>query len=274
MRTPSPRFAAAALALIAIASVAGAQKQPRAFVRVTARDSSGAPVTDAELTIKRGLRDIVAQGTTDQSGLALLAVEVKDSTDFDVAMRKIGYRRTDRYFSVGPFDTIAIALVVPRPGGTLAAVKVTARQVDARFSSYDLEADEIEKADYPMDNAFDVIKYLRPVMLTSRGGCPGAQEVFVNGRRVRLPLPPTPLAAARARINVPLRARFSNVAVSSLSEIAPEHIAEIHYHDCFDHSLAVVGNNNAVFVTLKPGVIYQQDVGSFVMDTTVSRKGR
>ena len=273
MRNPSMRLGAA-LALITLTSVAGAQKFPRAYVRVTARDSSGAPVTDAELTIKRGLKDVVAQGTTDQSGLALLSVEVKDSTDFDLAMRKIGYRRGDRFFSVGPMDTIAIALVVPRPLNMLEAVKVTAKKSDPRFTSYDLEADEIEKADYPMENAFDVIKYLRPVMLTSRGGCPGAQEVWVNGRRVRLPLPPTPMAAARARINVPLRARFSNVAVSSLSEIAPEHIAEVHYHDCFDSSLAMVGNNNAVFVTLKPGVIYQQDVGSFVLDTTVTRKGR
>lgn len=264
----------AALAMIALASAAGAQHYPRGYVSISARDSSGAPVTGAEVTMSRGLKEIVARGTTDESGLALLSVEVKDSSDFDVAMRKIGYRRGDRFISVGPRDTAVIAIVVPRPSGTLPTVTVTAKKSDPRFNSYDLDADEIEAADYPMDNAFDVIKYLRPVMLTSRGGCPGVQEVWVNGKRVRLPLPPTPMAAARARINVPLRARFSYVAVSSLSDIAPEHIAEIHYHDCFDHSLAMVGNNNAVFVTLKPGVIYQQDVGSFVLDTTMTRKGR
>jgi hypothetical protein len=30
--------------------------------------------------------------------------------------------------------------------------------------------------------------------------------------------------------------------------------------------MAVVGSQNAIFVTLKPGVVYQQDVGSFVVD--------
>jgi len=84
MRTTSVGLAA--VALIA-ASAAGAQSLPRAFVRVTAVDSSGNPVTDAELTISRGLKDIVARATTDASGLALLTVEVKDSTDFDLAMR-------------------------------------------------------------------------------------------------------------------------------------------------------------------------------------------
>ena len=64
---------------------------------------------------------------------------------------------------------------------------------------------------------------------------------------------------------MPPGARFSYVPVSVMSDIAPEHIAEIHYHDCFDHSMAAVGNNNAIFITLKPGVIYQQDVGSFVI---------
>jgi hypothetical protein len=273
MRIVSSRLGALVASLI-LTSAAGAQHYPRGYVSVTARDSSGAPVTGAEVTMSRGLKEIVARGTTDESGLVLLSAEVKDSSDFDIAMRKIGYRRGDHFVSIGPRDTTAVAIVVPRPSGTLPAVKVTAKKSDPRFNSYDLDADEIENADYPMDNAFDVIKYLRPVMLTSRGGCPGAQEVFVNGTRVRLPLPPTPMAAARAHINIPLRARFSNVAVSSLSEIAPEHIAEVHYHDCFDASLAIVGNNNAVFITLKPGVIYRQDVGSFVLDTTVSRKGR
>jgi hypothetical protein len=56
------------------------------------------------------------------------------------------------------------------------------------------------------------------------------------------------------------------VPISILSDIAPEHIAEINYHDCFDTSMAAVGNNNAIFVVLKPGVVYQMNVGSFVMD--------
>ena len=32
--------------------------------------------------------------------------------------------------------------------------------------------------------------------------------------------------------------------------------------------MAAVGNNNALFVVLKPGIMYVQDVGSFVIDAS------
>jgi hypothetical protein len=256
-------------ALVTLAVSAGAQSSTanRAFVRVTAKDSSGAPISAAEITVTRGLRDVVARGTTDDEGHGLFSVDVKDSTEFQVTMRKIGYRRGDRFFEVALKDTAQVNITVPRPQtNALAPVTVTAKR-ESRYNSYDLDADEIESSDLPLDNAWEVIKALRPVMLTSKGGCPtGIQEVWVNGKRIRLPLRPTGMAAARARVNVPIRARFSYVPVSVMSDIAPEHIQEIHYKDCFDHSMAVVGSNDAVFITLKPGIVYVQDVGSYVMD--------
>jgi hypothetical protein len=75
-------------------------------------------------------------------------------------------------------------------------------------------------------------------------------------------------AAIRANVGAPLRARYSYIPVSVLSDIAPEHIQELTYHDCFDTSMAAVGNNNALFVMLKPGIMYVQDVGSFVIDAS------
>jgi hypothetical protein len=265
-RLPVHSFRLALVALVAGAVAARAQTAPHATVRVTAKDSSGTPITGAELTITRGLKDVVARGTTDSAGMATLMVQTKDSSDFQVTIRKIGFLRRDRFFEVGPFDTARVALILPRPqANTLGAVKVTAKR-DDKYESYDLYADEIEATDAPMDNAWDMIKELRPVMLTSRGCKTGVQNVWVNGKRIRLPLPPFGMVAARERINLPIRARFSYVAVSVLSEIAPEHIQEIHYHDCFDTSLAAVGADDAMFVTLKPGVTYVQDVGSFVLD--------
>jgi len=261
------RVASAFLAIFTLTAVAGAQQSTnRALVRVTAHDSSGAPVAGAEITVRTGLKDVVAKTTTDSEGRAAVNVVAKDSSDFQLTMRKIGYARGDRFFAVGPRDTAEVNVIVPRPSSnTLAPVKVTAERM-SKYDTYDLYADEIENADGWMGNGWEVVKKLRPVMLTSRGGCAtGAQEVWVNGKRIRLPLYPTGLAAARARVGVPPRARFSYVPVSVLSEIAPEHIAEIHYHDCFDHSMAAVGNNNAIFIVLKPGVIYQENVGSFVI---------
>src|SRR5437870_3498123 len=92
--------------------------------------------------------------------------------------------------------------------------------------------------------------------------CVGVSHIWVNGKRIVLPPPPTELALARAR-SATLRSRFTYDVLSVLSEIEPEHIAEITYHDCFDTSLAAVGANNAIFVTLKPGVGYSPGLGSF-----------
>jgi hypothetical protein len=256
-------------ALVLFSTPAQAQKQPRAFVHVIARDSTGFPVAAAELTITRGLHNVIAHGTTDELGRGFLVVEVKDSTDFDVTLRKIGYPRGDRFFSVGPRDTANVTIVVgPPQANTLEAVKVTASLSPSRFNTYHLGADEIEATNRPsMNNGWEVVKQLRPVMLTSRGGCAtGIQEVWVNGKHIRLPLLPTGMDRARALVGVPPDARFTYVPVSVLSEIAPEHIESITYRDCFDHSMAVVGTQNAIFIVLKPGVVYQENVGSFVVD--------
>jgi hypothetical protein len=249
--------------------VAGAQASRPAVVHIVAVDSSGAPVQSAELTVTRGLREIVARGTTDSLGAAALAVpNLRDSTDLQVTMRKIGYARADRFFSVAPHDTTFVGLMVPLPLARLAPVKVSA-QANLKWKSYHLDADDISGSDIPFTDAWDVVKRLRPDILTSRGGCDsGVQEVWVNGKRIRLPLLPTGMAAARAYVAVPPRARFSYVPVAVLSEIAPEHIEEMTYHDCFDASMAAVGSVNALFIVLKPGVDYVEDVGSFVVETT------
>ncbi|HEY9229686.1 MAG TPA: hypothetical protein VIP11_23755 [Gemmatimonadaceae bacterium] len=260
-----------ALAILALPAAAQAQdKAPNGYVQVTARDSSGGPVPQAELIVTRGLKEVVARGTTNDAGVGTLAVPVKDSSELQITMRKIGYLRGDYFLAVKPYDTTRVTITVapPRPS-TLAPVTVTA-EADLRRKSYHLEADDIERATMPLDNGWEVVKRLRPDMLTSRGGCEsGAREVWVNGKRIRLPLMPTGMAAARARVGVPARAKFSYVPVSVLSEIAPEHIQTLDYHDCFDTSMAAVGNNDAIFVVLKPGVAYVMNVGSFVVgDTT------
>lgn len=64
------------------------------------------------------------------------------------------------------------------------------------------------------------------------------------------------------------------VPVSVLSEIAPEYIEEITYHDCFDTSMAAVGSQDAIFVVLKPGVVYQENEGAFVLDTPAAQPSR
>lgn len=261
---------ALAAASILVATAGSAQTAGHVAVRVTAKDSSGAPVPGAELTVTRGLNEVIARGRTDSlgHGVMVIASNAGEDADLEVTMRRIGYPRGDRFFDLAPRDTTDVAITVAAPRtSTLDAVKVTARE-DLRRKSYYLTADDIENAHWYLQDGWDVVKRLRPDMLTSRGGCPtGAQEIWVNGKHIRLPLPPIGMTAAMARVGVPSRARFTYAAVSVLSEIAPEHIQEITYRDCFDTSLSQVGTQNAIFVVLKPGIVYQQDVGSFVLDT-------
>jgi len=256
-----------AFAIAALAGVANAQSSQRALVRVTARDSTGAAIPSAELTVTRGLHDIIAHGSTDDGGHAVLPVDVSETEDLQVTMRKIGYARGDRFFGIAPHGTADVAITVARrPATSLAPVTVTAKR-DFKWESYHLDADQIDSANVFATNSWELIKRMRPDMLTSRGGCEtGAVDVWVNGKRIRLPLRPTGLARANAFVGAPPRTRVSYVPISVMSDIAPEHIQEINYHDCFDTSMAAVGSTNAIFIVLKPGVVYQQDVGSFVLD--------
>ena len=267
------------IALLTLATVAAAfapaasrAQSARAVVQVTARDSTGGPIAGAELTLLRGVRDVVARAKTDSAGRGtMFADDLRDSTDLQVVMRKIGYPRGDRLFMAAPHDTARVTIVVAHLVNALAPVKVNAA-ADLRFKSYHLDADDIANSDLWFTDAWDVVKRMRPDILRSRGGCAtGVQEVWVNGKRIVLPLPPTGMARARARVGAPPGARFGYIPVSVLSDIAPEHIEEMTYHDCFDHSMAAVGSVNALFVTLKPGVAFQQDVGSFVVDSEYTK---
>ncbi len=263
-------FSVAGFAIAAIAATPGTSpaQSPRTVIRVTARDSSGAPISNAELAVVRGLHDILAHGATDSAGQGALYVDsLRDSTDLQVVMRKIGYQRGDRFFPAWPHDSVNVKIVVGAVPAKLAAMEVNASP-DLKWKSYHLDADDIANSDIPFTDAWDVVKRLRPDILTSRGGCAtGVQEVWINGKRVVLPLMPIGMARDRARIGAPPRARFSYIPVSVLSDIPPEHIQEMTYHDCFDSSMAAVGSVNALFVTLKPGVAFKQDVGSFVIDS-------
>jgi hypothetical protein len=40
----------------------------------------------------------------------------------------------------------------------------------------------------------------------------------------------------------------------------------MRFRDCFDTTVPDVGGSNALFVVLKPGVVYEPGVGSYVAD--------
>lgn len=268
MRVASRYTAALSAALVvAFSATASAQAHPRGYVAVVAHDSTGVPIPGAEVVVTRGLNDIIARGTTNDDGHTLLTFDTKDSVDLQVTMRKIGFPRSDYFFDGAPGDTALVQIVVGRnPGAMLDAMKITAKGTNP-LTSYHIDADEIAAANIPLYDGWDVVKRLRPFMLTSRGGCnTGIENVWVNGKRIVLPLPATGITAATARVGVSPRARFTYAAVSVLADIPPEHIQEMTYRDCFAPGLAMVGSQNALFIVLKPGIGYQRNVGSFVDD--------
>jgi hypothetical protein len=261
-----PLFAAAALSAGTARAQRAAPRPPKqTIVRVFVVDSTGAAVTAAQLTVLHGLTEIVARGTTDQYGRASLGVPGNDG-EYDLVIRKIGYARSDRFFEMGDRDTLALSVVIPpRIATSLEVVKVTAKE-DLKTRVYSIDADAIAASKRPLFNSWDIITKLRPDMMGSRAPCAGDPiNLWVNGERIRF-VPTNDMALAREHVSRQQSSNGMYDIVFALYEIQPEHIAEMRFRDCFDTTVADVGGSNALFVVLKPGVVYEPGVGSFVAD--------
>ena len=258
-----------ALFVAGLAALGGAQTPKVLIVRVT--DSTAAPVAGVNLAIMRGVQTVVAQSATDASGRHAFTVSGHDDASLEVVARKIGFARGDRFFVLAR-DTTVISIVLQRVVQSLDAVHVSAEQ-DLRRRSYFLDADAIANSNRPLFDGMDVFTKLRPDMLYSRSA--GAfehceiEEVWVNGRR--LPISPydslDPMIESRRKtLHKPPKSKPVSLAVlKTLSLLKPEHIAEITYHDCMDKSIGRIGDQNAAFVTLKPGVAFDLSRGTYVV---------
>jgi hypothetical protein len=283
MRHPV-RLAAAGAALVAAAS-AGAQETGAVRVRVT--DPTGAPVPEATVSLIRGVRDVVAQGTTGADGVRVLTAPVS-AGEVQVVVRRIGFLRADQFLVRLAPDTLPIAVPLTPASQELAAVRVTDRQL-IRQRRMSIDADGIANAKRPVVDALDVVTQLRPDMifglgLTRRMGCPPVQDVWVNGRRVRLSalaIDPTTIpeqrmrsVARRASPRLQMRGKNSlNLGLqTALLTIKSEHIAEIRATDCGESPAEMAASSSALFITLKPGVDYREGLGTYVKGTDVGRE--
>jgi hypothetical protein len=283
--------AAIALALHPMpASAASPQDAPRTLIRLTVKDSLGAPVSDASVSIVRGLRDTVLNGTTGADGMRVLAVPGGDAP-VQLIIRKIGFARADRFVTVAGHDSVNVALTMKRLVQRLAAVTVTAKE-DAVRKSYFIDADDIANSPRPIFDAADVLIKLRPDMIYSRaplpyGPCPWIENLWVNGvlvyrqfqavaprtiGRGRAPPPVdaqvavNDIAARRASVPGSPASGIGAARLTLLMEIKPEHIAEVSYKDCFDTSMRGNFGRNALFIVLKPGIRYEVNYGSYPTD--------
>jgi hypothetical protein len=268
-------LAATALAADARAQATDARKAP-STVRVHVSDSLGVPVGDAEVTLMRGLKEVIATARTNAGGDHEFIVDL-DSTDYSIVARKVGYKRGDRFIAVER-GMVSAPVVMKQIQGGLPSVTVTAA-ADLRRKSYHIDADDIAASKTVVNDALDIVTYLRPDMITSRAGSPSGrssscgtmQDLWVNGRRYPANFViPDQFVVTRARNKGRGLQRTNPGTITLLSEIRPEHISEMNYRDCFDDNMKRIGANNAVFITLKPGVAYKLGYGTFVMGDTAA----
>jgi len=273
--------------------VAAAQTPARVVVQV--RDTSRVPVQGAEVAVVRGLNDDRTVATTDERGRAVLSVPSLDpNADYGLIVRKIGFVRADRFFR-GNRDSAAFDIVLQPVVRELETVVVTAEQ-DLRRKSYHIDADEIEKSSAVLLDATDILAKIKPYMICGRNCSPMAStrvqstvrkcptlamsaprlkcpesdtppslatNVWVNGQRIRL-MPPDVMAVARQQ---GVLMGLSQGSMTVLSEIKPEHIAEMTYVDDTDSSVGLIGSEGGLFVVLKPNVVYEPGRGSYVMES-------
>jgi len=239
-------------------------------------DGHNVAVPGADVSIVRELNKVVAHGTTDDNGRRRLTLS-RSAQPFQIIARKIGFARGDQ-FLVPIHDTITSRIVLHPAPQALAAVTVTAEQ-DLRRKRYHIDADDIANSDRPILDALDVVTKLRPSMIypvqpAGMDPC-GLFYVWVNGKRVVTTIPDAFIASrarqlrAAAKAAPRLGAGLGSVPVNVqtvLSSIHPEHIDEMTYTDCDDFSINANYARNAVFVTLKPGIGFEPNVGSFVIE--------
>jgi hypothetical protein len=190
-------------------------------------------------------------------------------------------------------DSISFDVVLERSIQTIAPVVVSAEQ-DIKRKAYHIDADQIANSVRPLFNAADILAKLRPDMICGRSCTPmgsiaartqtGARKcpmlalhqratcppdttepsletnVWVNGRRIRI----VPLDEMALAHQTGVLAGLKPGTMTVLSEIKPEHIAEMTYADEFDTSVGKNGSNEALFIVLKAGVVYEPGQPSFV----------
>jgi hypothetical protein len=180
----------------------------------------------------------------------------------------------------------------------LAPVVVTAEE-DVKRKSYHIDAEAIANSGRVLIDASDILAKLRPDMICGRScspmasialrtrnpvrKCPGLAfsqprscpvdnspmspntNVWVNGRRLRMVIPDTVAVMRQTGVLAGLQAGTMTV----LTEIKPEHIAEMTYVDELDASIGKIGSEGGLFIVLKEGVVYEPGAPSYIPDVPV-----
>jgi hypothetical protein len=275
---PRSRVLAAAVAVSLPSAAKGWAQERTTIVRITVIESDSVRLAGVNLAISRADVGAILAGRTNTSGEHLFRVPLSKDK-YMVLARFPGFAPTESPFNSAQGDTIDLIMRLERvPATQLAPVAV-----EVSSSRYVLDASRIAESNRQIRDAFEALRKLKPSMLYDRDRCKGevVENVWINGRRVLFMASNVPILGKGATRTVgPMKirtigggARSEPPAVDSvLASVRAEHVGEIRLVNCWDTSLPGVGANNALYVTLKPGVDWDWKRGSFVPDSSGLRR--
>jgi hypothetical protein len=257
---------------------------PIGFVRIEVADAAHNPLGDVILAVLDSADNALFVTRTDSRGRSAFGLQTAGRKH--LVARKIGFLETRRLLRVHEGDTLRVSLVLARVPPQLDTVRVTARR---RSDDYVINAAMIANIEHHyVKDAYDALRDLNPGMLGDGArGCRPAMNVWVNGVHVRF----SPTAA----YDLPVDESFvqpaellghpgaSDKAISwhpphdsdpgdVLDLVRPQDIADIRYTSCLDNSIPGHGTRNAIFITLKPGIVFDEKLGSMPADSLPDRR--
>ncbi len=177
---------------------------------------------------------------------------------------------------------MSFAFYLPRVVQVLETVKVDAKQ-DRRHELLFVDAATIASSGEDLDNAFDVMRKLRPRILkgwhtdfcgTGSDGLHGQGSIFGDRRSMSAPAELAPFPSDQANplwVNgvriFPEFVLFGDFYTYVYKKIKAEHIAQIRRVECDEPSPFPnhpLGVQDAIFIVLKPCVRFDFDKGSYV----------
>lgn len=265
----------------ALAQATPAERRLALSVRVT--DTLGAKLVNVDVRVSNSEGVTRSSGRTDSTGRFVTPLDRRD-TVFTVLAQKIGYGRMETEARPGPYDTVDVVFEMERIVA-LEVVHTTAASSHPLTNDYTLTAAEIAHSDRTILDAYDALRDLRPSMLGDTWRlCPRVRNLWVNGERILLapndPVVPGATAEFLARdwrggtVQRAGPPPYHVSPSSALGVIKPEHIDEIHYVGCWDNSSTNRYRTNALFIWLKPGIEYDRNDGTRVVDSLAARAAK
>ena len=246
--------------------VARAQSTKPAVVRVLVVDTNRVPLGGADVIVIRDRSQAILIGQTDSTGHYAFRIDVDNDRKYSIAARRLGFAPAASDIRLVAGDTLSIDVELERTSATA----LPSVLVEGQKASHFFDSTEIAHSHRTLYDAYDAVRKLRPDMLSDPDRCPRqpTDNVWVNGKRVLFMASRTPVFGYRPPTGFVTRVASRKIGPpavdSTLASIKAQHIAEIRWVDCNDHSLPGMGSNNAIYIVLKPGIGWDFKRGSYI----------